>query len=62
LILSDLKTRSILPLFGEISASLIKQIKALDNEQLKELGKALLDFSTVANLEQWLKARPKPIE
>jgi len=47
---------------GEIEKSLIKQVEALPVEELEELGEALLDFSTVANLEQWLKSKPKPVE
>ena len=47
---------------GEIEKSLIKQVEALPVEELEELSEALLDFSTVANLEEWLKARPKRVE
>jgi hypothetical protein len=47
---------------GEIEKSLIKQVEALPIEALEELSEALLDSSTVANLEEWLKARPKPVE
>ncbi len=43
---------------GELNPSLIKQLDALPIEELEELTDALLDFSTVANLEQWLRARP----
>jgi hypothetical protein len=43
---------------GEIENYLIKQVEALPIEVLEELSEALLDFSTVANLEEWLKARP----
>ena len=42
---------------GELHPSLIKQVEALPIEELEELTDALLDFSTVANLEQWLKSR-----
>ncbi|MCU0565055.1 MAG: DUF4351 domain-containing protein [Oculatellaceae cyanobacterium Prado106] len=31
-----------------------KQINALSLEQIKSLGEALLDFTTIANLTQWL--------
>jgi hypothetical protein len=47
---------------GEIDKSLIKQIEALTIEELEELGEALLDFSNVTDLEQWLASRPKPVE
>ncbi|NJM73622.1 MAG: DUF4351 domain-containing protein [Scytonema sp. RU_4_4] len=41
--------------FGEIDASLIQQVKELSIEQLENLGEALLDFTTVADLETWFK-------
>jgi predicted transposase YdaD len=47
---------------GELKPLVIEQIRKLPVEQLEELAEALLDFSTVANLEEWLKARPKPVE
>ena len=39
---------------GEIDTSLIERIKGLSIEQLENLGEALLDFSSVADLETWL--------
>ncbi len=39
--------------FGEIDASLIQQVQGLSIEQLESLGEALLDFTTVADLETW---------
>ena len=39
---------------GEINASLIERIQGLSIEQLENLGEALLDFSSVADLETWL--------
>jgi hypothetical protein len=39
--------------FGEIDASLIQQVQGLSIEQLENLGEALLDFTTVADLETW---------
>ncbi|MEH2013794.1 DUF4351 domain-containing protein [Nostoc sp.] len=39
---------------GEIDALLIERIKGLSIEQLENLGEALLDFSSVADLETWL--------
>ncbi|MEC4818899.1 MAG: DUF4351 domain-containing protein [Scytonema sp. PMC 1069.18] len=47
---------------GEIEESLIEHIRKLPIEQLEELAEALLDFSTVAELEQWLQNRPVVIE
>jgi hypothetical protein len=39
---------------GTIDLSLVEQIQQLSIEQLEALGEALLDFSTVADLEVWL--------
>ena len=39
---------------GEIDTSLLEKIKNLSIEQLENLGEALLDFSSVADLETWL--------
>ena len=39
---------------GEIDALLIERIAGLSIEKLENLGEALLDFSTVADLELWL--------
>ncbi len=47
---------------GEINPPLIEQIRQLPVEQLEELAEALLDFSTVANLQQWLNSRQKSVE
>ena len=47
---------------GEIKPPVVEQIRKLPVEQLEELAEALLDFSTVANLEQWLNSRAKPVE
>ncbi|MEH2331337.1 DUF4351 domain-containing protein [Nostoc sp.] len=50
----DLILRLLNRRIGEIDASLIGQIKGLSIEQLENLGEALLDFSSVADLETWL--------
>jgi predicted transposase YdaD len=47
---------------GKLSKPLLTKVEALSLEQLEELSEALLNFSTVANLEEWLKARPKTVE
>jgi hypothetical protein len=47
---------------GEIDKSLIEQVEALPIEALEELGEALLDFSIVTDLQEWLNSRPKPVE
>ncbi|MBK1990943.1 DUF4351 domain-containing protein [Sphaerospermopsis aphanizomenoides BCCUSP55] len=48
--------------FGVIASSLIEQIHQLSVEQLELLGEALLDFSTIADLEQWLQNKPNSVE
>lgn len=40
--------------FGEIAAGISTQIQQLTVVQLEELGEALLDFSSLADLEGWL--------
>ncbi|MDZ8139485.1 MAG: DUF4351 domain-containing protein [Nostoc sp. DedQUE04] len=50
----DLILRLLNRCIGEIEASLIGQIKGLSIEKLENLGEALLDFSSVADLETWL--------
>ncbi|MBN3928009.1 DUF2887 domain-containing protein [Nostoc sp. NMS4] len=50
LILRQLKRR-----FGEFPDKLQRQIQVLSLEQLEVLGDALLDFSTLADLEGWLQ-------
>ncbi|MBK1988518.1 DUF4351 domain-containing protein [Sphaerospermopsis aphanizomenoides BCCUSP55] len=44
---------------GEIESSLIDTIRILDIDQLESLGEALLDFSSVTDLEQWLQNKPE---
>ncbi|MEH2391038.1 MAG: DUF4351 domain-containing protein [Nostoc sp.] len=39
---------------SEIDASLIERVQSLSIEQLENLGEALLDFSSVTDLETWL--------
>ncbi len=50
LILRLLKRR-----FGELPDEPQTQIQALSVEQLEALADALLDFSTLADLEEWLQ-------
>ncbi|MEH1866398.1 MAG: DUF2887 domain-containing protein [Nostoc sp.] len=42
---------------GEFPESLQRQIQVLSLEQLEALGDALLDFSTLADLEGWLQSQ-----
>ena len=41
--------------FGKISDRSIQTINKLSLEQLEDLGEALLDFSTITDLDNWLK-------
>ncbi|MDH6087475.1 DUF4351 domain-containing protein, partial [Umezakia ovalisporum] len=41
---------------GGLSPSEETQIRSLDLNQLESLGEALLDFTTIADLEAWLNA------
>ncbi|MEO0842896.1 MAG: DUF4351 domain-containing protein [Cyanobacteria bacterium J06643_5] len=50
----DLILRLLNRRIGEIDASLIERVRGLSVEQLENLGEALLDFSSVADLEAWL--------
>ncbi|MDZ8084567.1 MAG: Rpn family recombination-promoting nuclease/putative transposase [Nostoc sp. DedQUE12b] len=43
---------------GNIPDGLLSQIQGLSVEQLEALGDALLDFSTLADLERWLQGQP----
>jgi hypothetical protein len=44
---------------GEIESSFIDTIRTLTIEQLELLGEALLDFSSITDLEQWLENKPE---
>ncbi|WP_254449420.1 DUF4351 domain-containing protein, partial [Anabaena sp. UHCC 0253] len=50
----DLILRLLHRRIGEVDALLIERITGLSIEQLENLGEALLDFSSVADLEAWL--------
>jgi predicted transposase YdaD len=49
----DLITRQLTRRLGEINSLLIERIRELSLEQLEELGVALLDFSSAADLMAW---------
>jgi predicted transposase YdaD len=40
-------------LFGTIDSSLVEKVRSLSVDELENLGVALLDFSDVADLENW---------
>ena len=42
--------------FGKISDLSIQTIKKLSLEQLEDLGEALLDFSVIKDLDNWLQS------
>lgn len=41
--------------FGKIDSEIEAQVQTLSVVQLEELGEALLDFSPIADLTQWLE-------
>jgi len=45
---------------GAVATELLEQIQALSQAQVEELGEALLDFSSAADLVAWLQAHPRP--
>ena len=42
--------------FGKISDRSIQMINKLSLEQLEDLGEALLDFSVIKDLDNWLQS------
>ncbi len=58
----SLVTRLLNRKVGKLPQGVLAKVEALSLEQLEELSEALLDFSTLANLEKWLKNRPKPVQ
>jgi len=44
---------------GTLEHSMLERVQALKPAQLEELSEALLDFGSVADLEQWLRTRRK---
>ena len=46
--------------FGSVTANMTKRLDALSMDQLDELGVALLDFATPADLEEWFTRRLTP--
>ncbi len=44
--------------FGVLEPTLDARVQALSTEQLEELGKALFDFSEIADLVKWLDGQP----
>ena len=52
---ADLVIRQLSRRFGELDTNLIEQIRGLDVSQLEELAEALLEFSSLDDLEAWLQ-------
>ena len=46
--------RQLIHRFGELPARLKRRVERLDYYQLQDLGEALLDFTTIADLRHWL--------
>jgi heme oxygenase len=51
-----LVTRQLNRRLGSIEESLLEQIRSLSVEKLEELGEALFDFNSVADLNNWLSS------
>ena len=58
----SLITRLLNRKIGKLPEEIKPKIEELSLEQLEDLGEALLNFSSIVNLEEWLKARSKPVE
>ncbi len=58
----SLVTRQLNRKVGKLPQTVLTKIETLSLEQLEDLSEALLDFSTVANLQQWLKNRQKSVD
>ncbi|HLP89197.1 MAG TPA: DUF4351 domain-containing protein [Nostocaceae cyanobacterium] len=41
--------------FGEIDEELLKKVRGLSLEQVETLGKALLEFENIEDLQKWLQ-------
>ncbi|MFM7424808.1 MAG: Rpn family recombination-promoting nuclease/putative transposase [Elainella sp.] len=50
--------RQLIRRVGELSPDLTTQVQSLSLEQLEALGEALLDFTEISNLENWLATPP----
>lgn len=50
-----LLTRQLNRRIGAIAPEMLEQIQALSIEELENLGEALLDFSSTADLANWLQ-------
>jgi len=50
----DLVARQITRRFGSVSEATIKRLDQLSSDQLNDLGVALFDFVSAADLDNWL--------
>ena len=53
----NLVVRQLIKRFGEISEEMRRQISSLPLPVLEELSEALLDFTSVTDLQAWLESR-----
>jgi len=53
---TNLLVRILSKRFGKLTHSYIENINKLTMAQIEDLGEALLDFTDINDLEQWLKA------
>jgi len=53
---SSMLQRMLSKRFGKINDRRLENINSLSLEQLEDLGEALLDFSDIADLDNWLQS------
>jgi predicted transposase YdaD len=53
----DLLLRQLKRRFGVLNSGAMKQINGFHTKELEQLAEALLDFTTVRDLEEWLARR-----
>ncbi len=58
----ELVLRQLQKRVGEIPEEVTKQVQTLSLEQLEALGEALLDFTAIDDLLNWLQAHPNETE
>ncbi len=56
----ELVARQITQRFGTISSQAIQWLDQLSAEQLNDLGVALLDFASAADLDNWITQQNRP--
>ena len=56
-VMANIISRQLTKRFGELSGEICSSISGLPLAVLEDLSEALLDFTTVADLQSWLAAR-----